>query len=270
MGIKIFLLNFKLVVFIISIVFIINIQTDAQSLSVLSNRGTDFNRISIHSPPVQKKDSTYLVTYFYEPFPIAPGNSVLQLGGSFTLLPLPVAENEYPAPALDIQYKRGLYKNFILAVSLSTNYFTNLLHAGIQWNINFNMLSIGIANDVGGFFGFINIEGQFNKNKALAFYDLPILRVGYRFDKFSVSMSWAASYIFVSHNNVSGLIAEGPQNKINDIYCTIAVEQPFLKNNLLSVGFSLNYSRSPYQSWMLYNTLDEYLYLPEFFFAIQL
>ncbi len=270
MGKDIFHLDFKLVISVTNIAFIISFQAEAQSRLAVSNGITELDRISIHSPPELIKGSTDIVSYFYEPFPITPGKSILQLGGSFTLLPLPVAENEYPAPAFDVQYKRGLYKNFILAASLSTNYFTNLLHAGIQWNFNINNLSIGIANDVGGFFGFINIEGQFNENKAMAFYDLPIFRIGYRFDKFSISMSWAASYIFVSHNDVSGLIAEGPQNKINDIYCTIAIEQPFLKDNLLSVGFSLNYSRSPYQSWMLYNTLDEYLYLPEFFFAIQL
>jgi hypothetical protein len=222
------------------------------------------NEISIEK---NLQDSSF---YFYEPFPIKPGNTILQLGGSFTLLPLPVVENEYPAPALDIQYKRGLWQNIVLDVSFSTNYFSNLFHAGIQWNFNIDRLSIGIGDHIGGFYGFINTAGQFDQNSATAFFDLPIIRFGYRFKRYSVSMSWAASYIFASYNKVSGLKAEGPQGKVNDVFCTLALEQPFLKHSLLSIGFSLNYARSPYQSWMLYNTLDEYLFLPEFFFAFQL
>jgi hypothetical protein len=213
------------------------------------------------------QDSSY---YYYEPYPIKPGTSILQLGGSFTLLPLPVVENEYPAPAFDMQYKRGLWDKIAVDVSFSTNYFSNLFHAGLQWNFNINKFSLGIANHIGGFYGFINTAGQFDQNSAAAFFDLPIIRIGYRLKRYSISMSWAASYIFTSYNKVSGLKADGPQGKINDIFCTVAIEQPFLKKSLLSIGFSLNYARSPYQSWMLYNTLDQYLFLPEFFFSFQL
>jgi hypothetical protein len=260
--------HYRIILFLLILVTAFSNESRAQRTLNLSDTHSNFS----YTPNIQQEDSISAgsISYFYEPFPIMPGTSILQLGGSFTLLPLPVVENEYPAPALDVQYKYGLYDNLVIAASLSTNYFSNLIHAGIQWNTKFDRLSIGIANDIGGFYGFINRSEQFDENTATAFFDLPILRIGYRFPHFSISMSWAVSYIFNSYNKVSGLTAEGPQKKINDFFCTIVVEQPFLKHSLISVGFSLNYARSPYQSWMLYNTLDQYLFLPEFFFAFQL
>ncbi len=192
------------------------------------------------------------------------------MGGSFTLLPIPVVENEYPAPALDLQYKRGILNNFSHNASLSTNIFTNLFHTGLQWNTSVNRFSFGFANHIGCFFGFFNTEGQFERNSAFAIYYLPILRFGYRLDDFSVTMSWAASYIFKSTSRVSGLKASGPEQTVNDYFCTISIEQPFLKHSLISVGFSLTYSVSPYQIWMMFDTIDQHLFIPEFFFAFQL
>ena len=62
----------------------------------------------------------------------------------------------------------------------------------------------------------------------------------------------------------------GPEHSINDYWCTWAIEQPFLRSVHLSIGMSLGYTRTPYQTWMLYNTVDEWLFAPEFFFAVQL
>lgn len=221
------------------------------------------------SENIYTQDTTR-ISYFYEPYPQNVGTSILQLGGSFTLLPTSVVENEFPTPAVDLQYKRGIFKNISLIGSLSTNYFTNLIHIGLQWNMNEEKFSFGFANHFGGFIGQISIEGQFDNNSAYAIYYLPIIRFGYRHDDFAVSMSWAASYIFKSVSRVGDLKARGPGMTWNDIFCTIAVEQPFLKNTYLSIGLSLTYSRSPYQSWLLFNTIDEYLFVPEFFFGFQL
>jgi len=217
-----------------------------------------------------KLQDTTTTTYFYEPYPQDVGSYILQLGGSFTLLPTSVVEDEYPTPAVDLQYKRGIFTNVSAVGSFSTNYFTNLLHIGIQWNLKLDRFSFGFANHVGGFGGHISVEGQFDDNAAYAFYYLPIVRFGYRFDEFSLSMSWAISYIFKSVSKVSDLRTRGPDKTINDIFCTIAVEQPFLKSTHISIGLSLAYSRTPYQSWLLYNTIDEYLFVPEFFFGFQL
>jgi hypothetical protein len=208
--------------------------------------------------------------YFYEPYPLVRGSSILQLGASVTLLPIPIIENEFPTPAIDLQYKYGILNTFAVVGSFSTNYLSNLLHAGIQWNTSWNRFSIGIANHIGGFYGYITADGMFDANSAYGAFDMPMIRFGWRFDNFSASMSWAFSYVFRSYSDVNGIIVSGPEKEINDIFCTIAVEQPFLKNTLVSIGFSLTYARSPYQSWLLHNTFDHYLISQEFFFAVQL
>jgi hypothetical protein len=211
------------------------------------------------------------VVYFYEPFPMDPGSHVFQLGGSFSLLPYPDMEQELPIPALDVQYKLGLSKNLALDATLSTNIYSNLLHGGLQLQTRLGRFSCGLGNHVGGVYGFIKREKVFDRVDAYALFDMMIMRLGYRFDEFSLSLSFVTTYIFKSHSFVNGMtIPGGPEGSINDYWVTWAIEQPFLKRLHLSIGMSLGYTRSPYQSWMLYNTLDEWIFDPEFFFAIQI
>ena len=218
---------------------------------------------------IDNSDSSFN-SYFYEPFPQHIGNSIYQIGGSFSLLPIPVIENEYPVPAIDFQVKYGMIKNISLLSSFTTNYFSNLLHFGLQWNSNSSRFSYGLANHLGGFYGFITSEGQFEKNSAYALFYMPIMRFGLRTNEFSVSTSFTAVYILRSTTKVSDLKAAGPTNTWNDFYCTLALEQIIFKRTIVSIGFSLAFSRTPYQSWLLFNTIDQYQFVPEFFFAFQL
>lgn len=223
-------------------------------------------------PPARSSESDSPVAcYFYEPFPLKPGAHVFQLGASFSLLPYPDMEQEVPIPALDVQYKRGLFKNVALDGTLSTNIYSNLLHCGLQLHTSIGRFSTGLANHVGGVYSFIKREKVFDQVNAYAIFDMMILRVGYRFEDFALSLSFVATYVFKSHSYVNGMEAPGgPERSINDYWCTWAIEQPFLRSVHLSIGMSLGYTRTPYQTWMLYNTVDEWLFAPEFFFAVQL
>lgn len=211
------------------------------------------------------------VRYFYEPYPMEPGSAVFQIGGSFSLLPHPDAEQEVPIPAVDFQYKRGLFNNVSVVGTFSTVYFSNLIHAGLQWNAHHNRFSWGLANHIGLAYGFITRENLFDNVEGYAWVDMMILRLGFRLDEFVCSCSFVATYVMNSRSFVNGIQAPpGPQNTMNDYYCTLVVEQPFLKTLQLSIGMSLGYARTPYQTWMLYSTVDEWLFVPEFFFAVQL
>ncbi len=199
------------------------------------------------------------------------GSSIFQIGGSASLLPYPDAEAEIPIPGLDIQYKRGIATHVTYVGSFSTSIFSYLVHTGLQWNVKVERFSVGIANHVGVAYGFISRANQFDDVQAYGLFDMALLRFGYRFDEVSYSCSFVMSYVFKSNSFVNSIEASvGPQRTINDYYCTLVVEQPFLRNQLLTIGISLGYARTPYQSWMLYNTVDEWLFVPEFFFAFQL
>jgi hypothetical protein len=246
----------------------LNVQTAGRSAN-------NFERVdgipadSTQQQPGAPFDQT--VHYFYEPFPMEPGSSVFQIGASFSLLPVPDAEQELPIPALDIQYKRAIIDHLAVIGSLSTCIYSNLIHAGIQWNTGLDRFSVGLAGHIGLAYGFITKENVFDHVQGYGLFDMLILRLGYRFDDFSFSCAFVATYVMKSKSYVNGLEASvGPQRTVNDYYCTLAVEQPFLRNLRLSIGFSLGYARTPYQTWMFYNTIDEWLFTPEFFFAVQL
>jgi hypothetical protein len=225
-------------------------------------------------PPQHNVASPPPAYYFYEPYPMRVNAWLLQVGGSVSLVPYAEDEAELPMPGLDVQYKRGLFENISLAGSFSTSYFSNLLHVGLQWSGHQGPLSYGFAGHVGGAYGFMNSayrKGVFDKVEAYGFFTMPMLRFGYRFDDFSISSSLVITYVFVSKSFVNTTPASvGPQNSINDYYATLVVEQPFLRDLQLSIGISLGYARTPYQSWMLYNTTNEWLFVPEFFFAVQI
>lgn len=208
--------------------------------------------------------------YFYEPYPLEKGTLLLQLGGSFTLLPIPVAENEIIVPTLDLQSKYAFNRNFCLTSSLFTNFFSNALQTGIQFNEKLENFSFGISNNIGIFVGFVNIEGQFDNNTAIVFFYLPTFKTGYRFDDFSFSINFGANYILYGQTKISEVNAFGISQSWNMFYTTFAVEQPIFKKSYISFGISIDYSKSPYQSWLMYNTIDNKMFIPEFFFSFQL
>lgn len=210
------------------------------------------------------------ISYFYEPFPLEVGNFLYQIGASFTLLPIPVMENEYVVPSIDFQCKLGVFKNICLVGSLYTNIFSNFFQTGLQWNVNYGKFSFGLANHFGGFLGFITLEGQFESNTAYAYCTLPIIRFGYRWDDAAFSLTFAGSYVFKGTTKIGAIESNVIFNNWNDFYYTLAIEQPFLKKYLISVGISVAYQKSPYQSWLLYNTFNHFLFTPEIFIAIQL
>jgi hypothetical protein len=224
-----------------------------------------------YAHPAADSTSGPAPNYFYEPFPMEPGSDVLQVGASFSLVPYADAEQEIPLPAIDFQYKRGVVDNVAVVGSLSTSYYSNLVHVGLQWNANASRFCVGLANHLGFAYGFITRENLFDDVKGYAWVDMMILRLGARFDEFSISCSFVATYMLKSQSYVNGMEASvGPQHTVNDYFCTVAVEQPFLRTLRVSIGLSVGYTRTPWQTWMLYNTVDEWLFSPEFFFAVQL
>ncbi len=205
------------------------------------------NYAPITSPEIKNSYDSLFFTYFYEPLPLQVGESIMQIGGAFTLLPTPDLE-EYPIPAIEIQYKYGLMENFSIVSSLSTNYFSSLLHLGLQWNIYGSCFSFGIANHIGGFVGTYHLD-MFDENFAYSVMDMPIIRFGIRADEFSTSISMGATYIFTSGSRVGDLSAPGPKCVWNDFSFTLAIEQPILRKTIMSLGLNLEFSRSPYQAW---------------------
>jgi hypothetical protein len=211
------------------------------------------------------------VHYFYEPHPMGENVNVVNLGISFSLLPAPIVEQEIPAPAIDFQFKHGFSDRVSFYGSLSTNVFTNVLAAGLQYNIGDKDLSFSVGDAFVGFAGFFNLGGEFDNNTAAAVANIPVIRIGHRFGAVAMSLSMYASYVIYADTHVGSLEDKRAiRSKVNDIYATLAFEQPFFGKTSISTGISVTYSRTPYQIWMLYNVFDQYLVIPEFFFSFHL
>ncbi len=207
--------------------------------------------------------------YHYEPWPLDVGTSLWTFGLSLTTLPQPVVESEVPAPAIDIQFKKGVFEHVSLVTTFSTNVLSNVLQAGMQWNDRTDRLSYAAGVNVGVFGGWLSVEGQFDRNWAYAVALLPVLRTGYRFDEFSLSTTFSGTVVLSAQTYIGSLHAQGTSSPFNDLFITAAIEQPFLRSSFISMGISLAYSRTPYQSWILFNTLDQYLLIPEVFVGFQ-
>lgn len=220
--------------------------------------------------PILDDHQGKFIGYFYEPYPIEKNKLLIQLGGSFTLLPIPVAENELIVPTIDLQSKYAFSDNFCIIGSLFTNFFSNVLHTGLQWNKNFDKFSIGLANNVGIFVGYVNLQEQFENNTAVVFFYLPTIKGGYRLNDASISLTIGANYILYGHSKISEVNSVGLGQTWNMLYATLAFEQPIFRRTFASFGFSVDFSKTPYQSWLMYNTTGNNLFVPEFFFSFQL
>lgn len=219
----------------------------------------------------QSDSSGSAPVYHYEPWPLACGQSVLTAGVVFALAPEPIVENEVPVPSLDVQYRRGLIPDVSLVATITTNVVASLGQLGMQWNDTAASLSYAAGANAVGFLGWLSDEGMFANSWAFAYGAVPFARVGYRFEEFSVSAMLAASWIVDAESRTNGM--RTPANlssPLNDYYMTLAIEQPFLRTGRVSTGLSFTLSRTPYQSWILFDTFDQYLLISEFFVGFQL
>jgi hypothetical protein len=206
----------------------------------------------------------------YDPAPMDPGENVMNLGVAFSLLPAPIVLQEIPAPTVDLQYKRGLTHDFSLFGNFSTNYFTNIIIVGAQYNTGEDGVSFAAGNGIVGFAGYMDLGGEFDKNTAAAIADVPMVRMGHKFERVTVSLMVAADYVLYSATKIGAFEEKGLSSRFNDIFFTLAFEQPFFGNQRVSTGVSVTYSRTPYQIWIMYNVFDQYLVIPEFFFSFQI
>src|ERR1041385_622851 len=155
-----------------------------------------FDVLDVRAQSVSRPDSARpFHHYMYDPAPMDPGENVMNLGVAFSLLPAPIVLQEIPAPTVDLQYKRGLTHDFSLFGNFSTNYFTNIIIVGAQYNTGEDGVSLAAGNGIVGFAGYMDLGGEFDKNTAAAIADVPMVRMGHKFERVTVSLMVAAGYV---------------------------------------------------------------------------
>lgn len=218
--------------------------------------------------PAWAQDS--VVHYLYEPLPLGAGENVWNLGMSLSLIPAPIVEQELVSPTVEFQIKHGFSPRFTAYGGISTNYFTNLVGFGLQYNNGDEDFSYSGGCAIIGFAGTIDIGGEFDRNTAGAVALIPTARFSHRFGDVALTLLVSGTYILYADTHIGSLEDRGVRARFNDIAAEFALEQPFFGRTYITLGIGFTYSRTPYQTWMLYNTFDQYLVVPATFFSFRL
>jgi hypothetical protein len=189
---------------------------------------------------------------------------------SLSLIPAPIVEQELVAPTVELQVKYGFSSHFTAYGGISTNYFTNLVGGGLQFNNGGPDFSYSAGCAIIGLAGIIDMGGEFSRNTAGAVALLPTVRFSHRFGDVALTMLVSGSYVLYADTHVGSLENKNIQSHFNDLAFEFALEQPFFGHTYVSLGIGFTYSRTPYQIWMLYNSFDQYLVIPATFFSFRL
>jgi hypothetical protein len=190
-------------------------------------------------------------------------------GVHLTLLPREVVEEEIgQSPVANLDFRLGLPWNISLTSNFHTNYIVNSGGIGFQWSFAGNKFPLAVGSEANMWFG--HVEFRAIQLKSWGLINTPYIIIGADFDDVLVSLrAEMHQSMLVTHDGDENYLG-----KQTDPFAGFAfefvVEQPLWRDNWVSLGVKVNYSRFYYQSWLSYNTVKEYLTYPEFLFAFAL
>lgn len=193
------------------------------------------------------------------------------LGLTLTTLPQDITEEQhYRYPAIDYHVLKKVSKNVYLDGRVNVQVFQNLITAGIRWATPLhNRLSLSLGNDIGWWFGSINIYG-FN-TRGNGFQNFPNASLGYRFNKKLLLTAKGEAIMNLSVNASTGNIPVASNYRLlSGSAFTIALEQPFFAHNSLTLGFRAIYTDFFWQTWSLFEIFDRNIFYPQLIIGVTL
>jgi len=116
-------------------------------------------------------------------------------------------------------------------------------------------------------FGHLEMEGI--RLKSYGWIINPTIYYGYDFQDFLLSCE-----IESQHSRMFTYSEDEYLGTLKDPAAGIGIkfnlEQPLWNDNCVSISLKLNYSKFYYQSWLAFNTIDEFLFYPELIFGFVL
>lgn len=187
------------------------------------------------------------------------------VGIGVTALPLAIVEDEVnQSPIIRLRGKVGLPIGFSIDLSFFSNYLSNYGELGIEKNIVNDKFSLSGGLSTAGWFGHLNMPAIQLKSRGMNL--MPYLSVGYDFDDFQISSRFDTQYSIIWTDDYE---EQYLGRRIYDDLgygLQIAIEQALWGNNRTALGMKVNYAKFYYQSWIAYNTIDQYFFFPEMFF----
>lgn len=214
--------------------------------------------------------SLYKHKSIFFPYPMTR-NWTTSIGFTNTTMPYDVTEEaHFRIPAIDFHVIRRLGGKFYLDGRVSAQVLQNLVTMGPRWATPLSKrLSLGLGNDIGYWFGIINLQGI--KTKGHGFENLPNVSLGLRFNR-KVLLTLRADAImdFGIRTYAADLPATTNYRLFSGSSYSLILEQPFYGSKHLSLGFRAIYTNFFWQTWTLFETFDRNIFYPQIIVGLQL
>lgn len=211
------------------------------------------------------QDSLYKHDYFYHPRAYNNWDYQFYAGLSVTRLPVVVVEEEISqSPMLNLGFRLGLPWDLNYTMHFNSNYIANYSNFCLYKSFDFGRHTFAIGGKAAVWFGHLQMDAI--RLKSYGWILNPTILYGYDFEKFmfSVELESQHSRMFTSSDDVTlGTIREPAAG----FAIRFNIEQPLWSNHCVSASIKLNYAKFYYQSWLSFNTVNEYLFYPEIHFG---
>lgn len=191
------------------------------------------------------------------------------IGLTIARLPRPIVEEEMDqAPMLDFHFRYGLPYNFSLSSRISSIGITNHISAGLRYSLSIDKLSLSIGNSSAYWFGWADFYDFDARANGLMNY--PEFAIGYDLGETLITLWVEAEYLFSMKKYSGNIQTNYSKSRIIGFSTGLFSEQLFLKNNWLTIGLKMRYSRFFYQSWMAFSSITNWFWTPEITLAYNL
>jgi hypothetical protein len=204
-----------------------------------------------------------------------PGNDGadfnLSLGMLFTTTHRDITEEvQFRIPAIDVNARKRLTKNFSLTARLTSQILQNHLALGLTWT---NPLSrrvfFSVNDDIAFWEGWLKTEGFYIR--ANGFINYPGISAGVHCGKDVLLTLKGEVILTLSQITFVGSNLTSSEHKFyNGEALGVYLEQPFYHNTCFLLGFRTMYVNDFWQMWPLFETLDRNTFYPQMIMAVLL
>ncbi|MEO6719528.1 MAG: hypothetical protein ABIN67_04140 [Ferruginibacter sp.] len=201
--------------------------------------------------------------FIYFPYPM-DSKWRSSIGINLTTMPEDITEEfHYRIPAIDYHVNRKITNKIYLDGHVAVQILQNMITIGPRWATALSdRLSFSAGNDIGWWFGFVNVEGF--KSRGNGWQNYPNASLGYRFQK-NLFLSFKAEAIMNLgvQTHTGDVSVKSDERLFSGGSVTIALEQPFYKQKSLTLGFRAIYTNFYWQTWSLFENFDRNIFYPQ-------
>lgn len=202
--------------------------------------------------------------FIFFPHPL-PHKWMASIGLTATTMPYEITEElHYRIPAIDFHALRKVSDKWYIDGRVNVQAVQNIITVGPHWATKItDRISLGAGNDVGYWFGFINVEG-FN-TRGSGWQNYPNVSLGYRFNKRVLLTLRADAIMTAGVQTYAGNIPVTTSYKLfSGSSYAVFLEQPFYgKNKSLTLGFRAIYTSFYWQTWTAFTNFDRAFFYPQ-------